>query len=283
MRSYKDVLNAYDEGRTHSYHFRKVSGTLPVRGWFDLSYSGGLPLANYYASNPLEFTPMEDSKGMYTGSKGGQKYVHKVAIHAQGYAVSNNERMGNAKFLLLDYIAYAPFVDFDTTEEQEFVTIDLPRYTDGKGVMAMVVNQGTGVANVNMTMTYLNQDGNESVATSTLVTTGNAGAIMSSGDGTVDVDGCFLRLAQGDYGIRKVLKVQMNTTVGAIGAIVLVKPILMHALTEGFCVAETDMLVDKGTLPMVHNDAYLNFVASIYYVGTQTPAFHGYVDFVWDN
>lgn len=283
MRSYKEVLNAYDEGRTHSYHFRKVSGTLPVRGWFDLSYSGGLPLANYYASNPLEFTPMEDSKGMYTGSKGGQKYVHKVAIHAQGYAVSLNDSMGNTKFLLLDYIAYAPFVDFDTTEEQEFVTIDLPRYEDGKGVMAMVVNQGTGIANVNMTMTYINQDGNESVATSTLVTTGNAGAIMSSGDGTANVDGCFLRLAQGDYGIRKVLKVQMNTTVGAIGAIVLVKPILMHALTEGFCVAETDMLIDKGTLPMVHNDAYLNFVASSYYTGTQTPAFHGYVDFVWDN
>lgn len=279
MRSYKDVLNAYDEGRTHSYHFRKVSGTLPVRGWFDLSYSGGLPLANYYASNPLEFTPMEGSKGMYTGSKGGQKYVHKVAIHAQG----PNDRIGNTKFRLLDYIAYAPFVDFDTTEEQEFVTIDLPRYTDGKGVRAMVVNQGTGVANVNMTMTYLNQDGNESVATSTLVTTGNAGAIMSSGDGTANVDGCFLRLAQGDYGIRKVLKVQMNTTVGAIGAIVLVKPILMHALTEGYCVAETDMLIDKGKLPMVHNDAYLNFVASSYYLAAQTPAFHGYVDFVWDN
>lgn len=283
MRNYRDVLNAYNDGRTHSYHFRKVSGIMPTRGWFDLSYSGGLPLANYYASNPLTFTPMESNKGMYTGAIGGQKYVHKLAVHAQGYSTSLPDRIGNTKFILMDYIAFAPFIDFDTTDEQELVTIDLPRYTDGKGVMAMVVNQGTGIANVNMTMTYINQDGNESVSTSTLITTGNAGAIMSAGDGTLDVDGVYLRLAQGDYGIRKITKVQMSATVGAIGAIVLVKPICQTYLTEGFCVAELDYLMDKGNLPKVHNDAYLNFICSSYYTATQTPAFHGYLDFVWEE
>lgn len=283
MRSYKDVLDAYEEGRTHSYHFRKVSGTVPTRGWFDLSYSGGLPAANYYASNPLEFTLMEGSKGMYKGAVGGQKYVHKLSFHAQGYTAGLSDRIGNSKIMMLDYLCYAPFIDFDSTEEQEFVPIDLPRYTDGKGVMAMLVNQGTGIANTAVTLTYINQDGIEKTATSTIVTTGNAGALMCSGDGTGGVNGVFLSLAQGDSGIQKVTKILVGTSTGAIGALVLVKPICNGFLTEGYCQAETDFLIDKGNLPKVHDDAYLNFICSIYYTATYTPAYHGYVDFIWEK
>ena len=67
-----------------------------------------------------------------------------------------NANLATANLTLMDYVAYVPFVDLDNTDEQEILTIDLPRFTDGKGLRVIAVSQGAGTGNTNLTMTYIN-------------------------------------------------------------------------------------------------------------------------------
>ena len=271
MRNYADIVDAYDKGRFHQYEIRKVSGSMPTARWFDLSYSGGLPLPNYYASAPLVMEAMEGAKGIYTGAKGGQKYVHKIAL----YCGSESYQLQ-----MLDYIAYVPFVDLDSTDQQDIEWNNpLPRFEDGAGLRVMAVCQGTGSGTTNVTMTYLNQDGVEKSATSLLDTAQNAGTVITSGQGYSPL---WMQLAQGDSGVRKIISITNSVSTGAICALVLVKPICNITLAEKNTFGEVDYLIDRGYLPAVHEDAYLNFIAFNSHTSFITPIVHGFTQFIWE-
>lgn len=276
MKNYADVTKAYEEGRYWQYEIRKISGSIASYRQFDLSYSGGLPLPNYYATSPLEMATLDGNRGIYKGSPNtGQKYIHKICL------AQFNTNLQTANCTLYDYIAYVPFVDLDSTDEQEIVTIDLPRYTDGKGLRVIAVSQGAGVGNTNLTMTYINQDGNESVATTQLDAVQGAGSIITSGQTT---DGsAYMRFAQGDYGIQKITKVQCNTSVGAICALVIVKPLCHIGFLDLGIANEIDYLIDRGGLIPIHKDAYLNFCIFDNAASAQTPTIHGYVQTIWEK
>ena len=74
----------------------------------DMSYSAGTPIANYYASSPLVFTTLNGNEGIFKGV-GVDKLLHKVTIH--------DNSVNPTLYQLLDYVMYAPFVDFDSTDE----------------------------------------------------------------------------------------------------------------------------------------------------------------------
>lgn len=272
MRNYADIVDAYDKGRFHQYEIRKVSGSMPTARWFDLSYSGGLPLPNYYASAPLVMEEMEGNKGIFKGSVGGQKYVHKMAL----YCGSESYQLQ-----LLDYVAYVPFVDLDSTDIQDIEwNTPLPRFEDGAGLRVMAVCQGTGGAVTNLTMTYINQDGIKQSATTQLEATQGAGAIITTGQSTTS--SVWMRLAQGDSGIRKIISVTNSVSTGAICALVIVKPICNITLAEKNTFGEVDYIIEKGYLPKVHDDAYLNLIAFNSHTANITPVIHGYIQFIWE-
>lgn len=275
MKNYADVIKAYEEGRYWQYEVRKVSGSIASYRSFDLSYSGGLPLPNYYATSPLEMAVLDGKRGIYKGSPNtGQKYIHKWCM------ADFNTNLATANLTMMDYVAYIPFVDLDNTDEQEILTIDLPRYTDGKGLRVIAVSQGAGTGNTNLTMTYINQDGVERVATTQLDAVQGAGSIITSGQTTGG--STYMRLAQGDYGVRKITKVQCDTSVGAICALVIVKPLCSLGFMELATPNEVDYLIDRGGLIPVHNDAYLNMVVFDNAASAQTPNFVGYVNLIWE-
>ena len=277
MKNYADVIKAYEEGRYWQYEVRKVSGSIAPYRQFDLSYSGGLPLPNYYATSPLEMAVLNGDRGIYKGSPNtGQKYIHKISL------AQFNANLATANCTLYDYVAYVPFVDLDSTDEQEVLAIDLPRYTDGKGLRVLAVSQGAGVGNTNLTMTYINQDGVEKSATTTLDAVQGAGSVITSGQ-TGATGSTYMRFAQGDYGIRKITKVKCDTSVGAICALVIVKP-LCHLGFLDFGVAnEVDYLIDRGGLIPIHNDAYLNFcIFNNSSASLQIPMVNGYVQTIWE-
>ena len=276
MKNYADVIKAYEEGRYWQYEVRKVSGVIVPYRQFDLSYSGGLPLPNYYATTPLEMAVLNGDRGIYKGSPNtGQKYIHKISL------AQLNTNLSTANCTLYDYIAYVPFVDLDSTDEQEILTIDLPRYTDGKGLRVIAVSQGAGVGNTNLTMTYINQDGVEKSATTQLDAVQGAGSIITSGQMTGG--SAYMRLAKGDYGIRKITKVKCDVSVGAICALVIVKPLCHLGFLDLGVANEVDYLIDRGGLIPVHNDAYLNFCIISNSASYQTPLIHGYIQFVWSE
>ena len=276
MKNYADVIKAYEDGRFWQYEVRKISGAIASFRQFDLSYSGGLPLPNYYATTPLEMAVLNGDRGIYKGSPNtGQKYIHKISL------AQFNTTLATANCTLYDYIAYVPFVDLDSTDEQEVLAIDLPRYTDGKGLRVIAVSQGAGTGNTNLTMTYINQDGMEQSATTQLDAVQGAGSIITSGQTTGG--SAYMRFAQGDYGIRKITKVQCATSVGAICALVIVKPLCHLGFLDLGVANEVDYLIDRGGLIPVHNDAYLNFCIISNSASAQTPLIHGYVQTIWEN
>jgi hypothetical protein len=277
MKSYADIAKAYDEGRFWQSEIRKVTSLLA--GSYrsaDLSYTGGLPLPNYYATTPLEMATLNGNKGLYKGSPNtGQKYIHKMCI------ANLSSLTAFTNVTLYDYVAYVPFVDLDMTDEQEVVTIDLPRFTDGKGLRVLAVSQGAGSANTNLTMTYINQDGVEKVATTTLDASQVAGNIITSGQSGVG-GSSYMKFAQGDYGIRKITKVQCSLGVGAICALVIVKPLCSLNFSEVNTPTEIDYLADKGGLIPIHNDAYLNLCMFNTRNNTASPSLIGYLQTIWE-
>ena len=275
MKNYADVIKAYEEGRFWQYEVRKISGSIAPYRQFDLSYSGGLPLPNYYATTPLEMAVLNGDRGIYKGSPNtGQKYIHKISL------AQFNTNLATANCTLYDYIAYVPFVDLDSTDEQEVLAIDLPRYTDGKGLRVLAVSQGAGVGNTNLKMTYINQDGIEQSATTQLDAVQGAGSIITAGQTTGG--STYMLFAQGDYGIRKITKVQCDKSVGAICALVIVKPLCHLGFLDLGVANEVDYLIDRGGLIPIHDDAYLNFCIFDNAASAQMPNMHGYVQTIWE-
>jgi hypothetical protein len=277
MKNFGDVISAYDDGRFWQYEVRKIAGSISPSKWFDLAYSGGLPLANYYASTPLEMATLNGNRGIYKGSPDtGQKYIHKMCLSSTG---SNNYNVG---LMLLDYLAYIPFIDLDSTDPQDIINIDLPRYSDGSGVRVMAISQGIGTGVTTLDMTYLNQDGIEKTASTVLDASGNpVGGLMSNS--TASTGRIWLNLAQGDYGIRNIISVTNNTSVGALCALVFVKPLCQMNTVELQTPFEVDYLFEKSSLPKVHNDAYLNFIAFNGYTSTIAPSLHGFINLIWEQ
>lgn len=275
MKNYADVIKAYEEGRYWQYEVRKASGSIASYRQFDLSYSSGLPLPNYYATSPREMAILEGNRGIYKGSAGtGQKYIHKVCL------TNFNTNLATANVTLFDYIAYVPFVDLDDTEEQEIIPIDLPRFIDGEGLRVIAVSQGAGTGNTNLTMTYINQDGVEKSAVTQLDAVQGAGSVITAGQTTGG--STYMRLAKGDYGVRKILKVKCDTAVGAICALVIVKPLCTIGFLDLGIPNEVDYMADRGGLIPIHNDAYLNMMIFNNAASTQTPSLTGFVQTIWE-
>lgn len=264
MKNYADILDAYDKGRYHIAPYRKASPAFVATNYTDLSYSAGIPIANYYASAPLVFTTLNGNEGIFKGV-GVDKRLHKICLHDSSATAT--------AYTLLDYVLYAPFVDFDSTDEQVFTTMALPRYTDGKGLMAMIVIQGTGTANGNIIMNYTNQDGVSGRTSTTRIN-----SVLNAGTLASNAQNGYLNLMEGDYGIQSIESVTMVTAIGGIGAIVLVKPIASIMKYE-LSPIEKDYFNDSPSLPFVHKDAYLNFIAKS--VGSATVTTQAQLEFIW--
>jgi hypothetical protein len=262
MRAYSEVLDAYDKGRYHIAPYRKyraVSSYVAI----DLSYGAGVPIANYYASTPLVQAELPTKEGIFHGIN-NDKFLHKITIHSVGSV---------GAFSLLDYLAYIPFLDGDSTDEQVFDTHALTRYTDGKGVRAILVSQGSGTQAGNATLKYTNSDG---VAGRTAITfvdgTISAGFIPHAQTN-------FLQLQQGDSGIQKIESFTFSTGIGGIYALVLVKPVVTFGISDINAPLEKDFFSRSMDMPKIHKDAYLNFVFKS--MSALTINLQAQLEFVW--
>ena len=277
MKNYADVIKAYDEGRYWQTEIRKVSGSCPPQAHFDLSYTGGQPMPNYYASEPLVMMALNGNKGIYKGiDTTSKKYIHKLCFST---FVSN---MTTPIISILDYIAYVPFVDLDSTDEQFVENIPLPRFTDGQGLRLMAILQGSGTGLPNLTIRYINQDGIESTTTTLVTTQYTAGSLMHSIPSN-NAGRAWINLAKGDTGIRSIVSVKSSLATGAICALVIVKPICEITVAEYLTPIEIDFLAYKTRLPEIHRDAYLNMILFNNNTASYlTPNIVGYINFIWE-
>lgn len=270
IRSVADARDAEIAGRTWLGYLRRAGPAMAANVHADLSYAAGIPVANYYASEPLVAAVLDGRKGIDVGpapAAGLTKYVRRVMILPP-------TATGILAFEFVDVCLYYPFVDGDGGYQEMVNTVTIPRH-GGRGCRVMVVAQGVGAGTVNAIVTYTNSAGVAGrQVTASLNMASGAGSLASSfAPGAAQYpEGPFLPLAAGDEGVRSIRSVEFLASGGGVAAFVIVKPLFSVTMFEATAASiEVDFLADRTfKLPQLETGAYLSAIAR----GTvaQTPA-----------
>lgn len=235
FRSVGEIVAADYAGRCHIGQFRKVvaSATTPTSGWVDYSYFAGLPTANFYASSPGVSAVLEPSKGIYVPQVSPRKQFVKSMTVMSGAASATTTSSQRQRLMLCDYLLYYPFIDTDAIGEEQTLenTVALPRYGSG---MVMAVAQSAASTVGQFTINYTNQDGvsgRVSQNTYTLSSLAGGGQVASTGENGAGFHP-FIALQLGDTGVRSIESVTFTAAGGGLMALVIVKPLLDHVVTQ---------------------------------------------------
>lgn len=247
--------------------FRKVPAVVTVAGsWYDYSMSPGNPAPQYYAAAPLVAQVLARSTdgGLHHGANvsPSKKYLRRITAIA-GAAGGVPQQL-----YLLDYLMFYPFIDMGTTDTQAMTNTQvLTRSTDGEGVQMMAILVAPhSLAGDTFFVTYTNSDGvsgrvtplhtmNTSVAVNgTLLPTQRAGAGRF---------GPFMALQGTDTGVRSIESVTCTAGIDVgLFTMVLVKPLAELTVRGIDAPAEKDFYLQSGgKLPLIEDDAYLNFIS----------------------
>jgi len=81
FRNVSEWAQCFDSGRFHVTAFRKqvASAATAANDFVDYTYFAGNPVANFYASAPLEAAHVEANKGIFL--RDVQKPVHQGFLH----------------------------------------------------------------------------------------------------------------------------------------------------------------------------------------------------------
>ena len=260
FKSIKDLVDkVVTGGQSHRGTFRKtMQSTNTTPGLFyDFSMYPGHPVTNFYASTPLVAATLPSREGIQLGQNVSPNTKHVKSVTAYSTVAAN--------FVLLDYLLYYPFIDGDSTDEQLLDnTVTLPRYTDGRGVKAMLVAQGTYTGNVFYSINYTNQDGvSGRISQRCLTNTWGASSCVVTSGVASNQFGWHIPLAQGDSGIRSVESITFEAPNGGILALVLVADLGTFQIREANTPSEKDFLIDQGLgMPVIQDGAYIGFIGS---------------------
>ena len=280
------LVDAHLAGNERYTFFRKAPAVVTVAGvWFDYSMAPGNPAPQYYAAAPLVAQTLSRSGdgGIQHGGNvsPSTKYLRRVmamAVTAAGVP---------QRLYMLDYLMFYPFVDMGTADEQALDnTQTLTRYADGDGVRIMAVLVAPhGLVGDTFFVTYTNQDGTAGRVTPLhTMTTGAAinGTILTTQTAGTGRFGPFLALQAGDTGVQSIQAVQCTagTDVGLF-TLVLVKPLADMTVREITAPTECDFYLETNRMPVIEDDAYLNFITCPNGSLTGIPL-NGDALFVWD-
>jgi hypothetical protein len=260
IKSVSEWVSCPLEGRTYTRQFRKVPGfATTAQWWCDLSMAAGNPPANYYASTPgvAEILSRWDGLCTMDDKSPSETYLAKAMITA-----TSANMVGQYK--LCDYLLYYPFIDPDSLDEQTLTNSkSLERYTDGDGVQVMCVSQAPSTGSGSFTFKYYNQAGVEKTSPVNYCGTTSAplGSIITSMPAVANMLGPFLKLADGDTGVRSITSVTMAVANGGLFAFVLVKPLIDFYIREASTTCEFEMISMRSGAIRIYDGAFLGFIA----------------------
>lgn len=228
------------------------------------------------------------------GTSGTISYVppaFKTVINASAFSASSTTMPAVA--MLVDLLAFYRVTAVTTTTAQSTTGSTgtgpyLPRYSNGKGVQAIMLNTNAtplGAGTPNLSIGYTNQDGTQSRATPAVLPIGKTAAsnshILYSGTGAGKYNP-FMPLQAGDYGIRSIQSITNSTSyVSGEYSVVLLKPIFSLPMTTLGVAAERDLVNQVPSFPRIFDGACLTWLL---FSGAATPAnssFTGHIDFGW--
>jgi len=236
FKNVAEWANAHERGQRHITTFRKTvaSAATSANDFIDYTYYAGNPVANFYASSPLESAYVEANRGINLPNIGKSQFIKDVCTMTAASSATGTSNQ-NQRLMLADYLMYYPFVDTDAVGEQQDMvqTNPLPsRYPQGGQIMC--VAQSASSTNGTFTLSYTNQDGvagRTTVATNTKVVAGG-GILLTSTNGAATNSLPFLSLQAGDSSAISVESCTFTAAGGGLMAIVIVKPILDTQATQ---------------------------------------------------
>ena len=280
------VADIDSNGQFWHTSWQKTVGIAPYTAgrWYDMTMLAGSPRSNVYPGGQLE------AKALTYLSAGNLWHAGAVSPATKHVKLAEARVTGAttvpSTLMLCDFLLFYALMDCDEPGLQTMDnTVTLPRYTDGKGVQAMIVStQDLGAASASIWMDYRDSDGDDGrniPVTVNTVASSIAGQIMHSGT-SVGNYGPFLPLQAGDKGIRRINSIQLsNGCGGGWAAIVLVKPLLTIPIFNIDIPLERDYFTDLPSLPRVYDGAYLGWLM---FTGSAVPAgskYSGHVEFAW--
>lgn len=233
----KPWAECFDAGRFHVTTFRKAvaSAATVANDFIDYTYFAGNPVANFYASSPLEAAYLEANRGIHLRDVGKSQFVKDFCTMSAASSATGTSNQ-NQRLCLADYLMYYPFIDTDAVGEQQDMvqTVTLPdRYAGGQ---IMCVAQSASSTVGTFTLSYTNQAGvagRTTQVTYTKIVSGG-GTIVTSSTNAVAGSLPFVGLQAGDTSVRSVESCTFTAAGGGLMAIVLVKPI-MHSINTQEC------------------------------------------------
>lgn len=260
--SLTNIIDAELQGRVRNYMWRKNPTQTTVSGyWFDLSMSPGNPVPQYYIGAVGTATQLKQSTdgGLYHGANVSPytKYLRQITTRE---TVTTPLPMN---MILMDYLMFYSFIDEGTTDVQPLLNpVGLPRYTDGKGVQVMAVSVASRVGGQQFIINYTNSDGisgrvSKPVTENSLTINGN---IITSNPVANGSSGMFIPLQDNDTGVRSIESVTMLGRDVGLFALVLVKPLAQTQIKEITTVYEKDFILNSEEMPVIQDDAFLNFI-----------------------
>lgn len=288
--------NADEAGRTWITQFRKaVTSTATVTSsYVDYTYFAGSPLANFYASTPLESAYIDATRGIRIPSVApAQQYLKNITVLSAAASATGttNQRQ---ELMLCDYLMYYPFIDTDSTDQQDMIqAVTIPRYESG---YVMAIAQAASSAIGQFTFTYTNQDGVSGRVSPNIFTQIVAGGGQSllaniSGGGFNP----FLPLQAGDSGVSSIESVTCTVTGGGLMALVIVKPILNFFLAsecrrtttgnlESYGAASSfDSVIHRAGAAEIKDGAILGLISKAHAGSLASSILVGTLETIWSN
>jgi hypothetical protein len=238
FRNVSEWAQCFDAGRFHVTAFRKqvASAATAANDFVDYTYFAGNPVANFYASAPLEAALIEANKGLFLRDVGKSQYIKDFCTMSAAASATSTTNQ-NQLLMVADYLMYYPFIDTDAVGEQQDMvqTVSLPnRYSKGGQIMCVAQSAASTVGT--FTLKYTNQDGVSGRTTQATFTKAVAGGgvIVTSSTSSVAGSLPFVGLQAGDTAVRSVESCTFTAAGGGLMAIVIVKP-LMRSLNTQEC------------------------------------------------
>lgn len=296
FRNVGEFANADLLGQCWITGFRKLvaSAGTPTSGLIDYLYYSGSPAANFYASAPYVSAVVEANKGIYVPS------VAPATQHLKGLTVMSNASSATGtsnqrqRLILADYLLYYPFVDTDAVGEEQALenVLTLPRYDYGQVV---AVSQSAASAIGQFTITYTNQDGvagRVSQNTFTLATLTGGGQVAAT-NASANGYHPYLDLQAGDIGVKSIEAVTFTAAGGGLMALVIVKPLFTHIVSqecrrtttanlESYGAADKfDALIHQAGAPRIKDGAVLGIFGQGYAGSLASSALVGLLETHW--
>jgi hypothetical protein len=282
--SMNDVGNALTvTGATLTSTFRKVPSQASTANWWvDISMAPGNPSPNYYVGDVQTASVFNRWKSIFHGDNVTPKQM--ILTHL---ALNTPTAGLVGQYKLLDYLLFYPFVDLDDTGTQTMdntIVTALPRYANGEGVLPMVVCTAPTAGGGSFTFDYYNQNGVQHTSPTNYysVSASTIAQIVTSEPAQANVGpGPFLRLAEGDTGVRQILTWNNIVSNGGLGSVVLVKELASVAIREITTVNERCFIEHLNQAPIIYDGAFLNFIMRCS-ATVAAGLLHGYATFAWN-